>query len=122
MGIHGVLQNQGGSLVESMPIGPGTVVVQNTEPIAVSVDDTIVMMSLIQGKYYGLDRVGSRIWELLAHPRTVMDLCAALCREFEIDEESCRRDVQEFLTDLANEKLIRVVDEPTGKARASAAT
>ncbi|MCI0435344.1 MAG: lasso peptide biosynthesis PqqD family chaperone [Gemmatimonadetes bacterium] len=109
-------------MVEPVQIGPATVVVQNTEPVSVSVDDTIVMMSLVQGKYYGLDRVGSRIWELMEHPLTVAELCAALCREFDVDEESCVRDVQEFLTDLANENLIRVVDETTGKTRASSAT
>ncbi len=107
-------------MIESKAIGPHTVIVQNTEPIAVSVDESIVMMSLKQGKYYGLDRVGSRIWALLEHPRSVAELCAQLCREFEIDEASCRADVHEFLTELANEKLIRVVDEPHSEAGAPA--
>lgn len=93
-------------------IEEGTVVVQSREPVAVDMDDTVVMMSLERGKYYGLDKIGSRIWELLAEPRTVADLCATLEAEFEVDAATCSTDVREFLTELASEQLVRIIDAP----------
>lgn len=99
-----------------------TRLVQNREPVAVEVDRTIVMMSLDQGKYYGLEGAGGRIWKLLEEPRTVDDLCEALQREFDVEPDVCRRDVLEFLTELARERLILIVEETTGPVRAPAAS
>ena len=101
-------------------IGVGTRVVQNREPLAVEVDRSIVMMSLDQGKYYGLEGVGGRIWKLMEEPVTVAELCRVLQSEFEVDEEVCQREVVEFLTQLAAERLIHVVDETTDPVRAPA--
>jgi hypothetical protein len=89
----------------------GTVVARNDEPVAIDVDETIVMMSILQGKYYGLDEIGTRIWELIAEPRSIGAVCATLLQEFDVDEETCRRDVLDFVRELAGEKLVRVVDE-----------
>jgi len=94
--------------------------VQSREPVAVGMDETVVMMSLARGKYYGLDRIGTRIWELLAEPATESELCDRLVREFEVDAETCARDVHLFLTELAAEGLIRIADEPTGPVHPTA--
>jgi hypothetical protein len=101
-------------------IGPGTRVVQNREPLAVEVDRSIVMMSLDQGKYYGLEGVGGRIWKLIEEPATIAEVCRVLESEFEVDAETCRREVVEFLTQLASEQLIHVVDEAVDPVRAPA--
>lgn len=92
----------------STGIGPSTVVSRNEEPIAVEVDDAMVMMSIDQGMYFGLEGVGPRIWALLEQPRSVSDVCAALTQEFEIDTESCLRDVLGFLDELRQAQLIHV--------------
>lgn len=98
-------------------IEANTIVVQSKEPVAVDMDDTVVMMSLAQGKYYGLDRVGSRVWELLARPLSVAEICATLVAEFDVDPDVCDRDVREFLAQLAAERLIRIVNEPADPVR-----
>ncbi|MGH7503204.1 MAG: lasso peptide biosynthesis PqqD family chaperone [Longimicrobiales bacterium] len=95
---------------QAIRIEDGTVIVQSREPVAVDMEDTVVMMSLERGKYYGLDKVGSRIWELVSEPVSVRDLCATLEAEFEVDAVTCARDVREFLAELASEQLIRIVD------------
>jgi len=66
------------------------------------------MMSLTAGKYYGLNAVGARIWELLAHPMTVAQLCARICEEFEVDPQTCEAAVIKF----ANEILDNGIVEP----------
>jgi len=91
------------------PIGPETVVARNEEPVLVEVDRTVVMMSVDQGMYFGLEGAGPRIWALLEHPRTVRQLCDALIGEFEVDAEACRLETCNFLEELKRAQLIRVL-------------
>jgi hypothetical protein len=88
-------------------------VARSVEPVDAEVDGAVVMMSLRRGKYYGLDGVGSRIWQLLAAPIEVGALCTALEQEFDVDPDRCEADVIEFLEGLEREGLIEVRD---GKA------
>lgn len=89
-------------------VGLDSVIVRNSEPVTVEVDGTAVMMSLLQGKYYGLDAIGTRIWELVENPTTPRRLCDTLMQEFEVDRETCERDVLDFVTELVAEKLLEV--------------
>jgi hypothetical protein len=91
-------------------IGPNTVVSRSEEPVSAEVDGTVVMMSIDQGMYFGLEGVGSRIWALIEQPRSVRDLCGALTQEFDIDAESCHHEVVEFLEELLDAQLIRTHD------------
>ncbi|MBW1829607.1 MAG: PqqD family protein, partial [Deltaproteobacteria bacterium] len=61
-----------------------SVVVQVVDLVSSSLDEETVMMSVNSGKYYGLDEIGSRIWELIKQPRSVSDLCDILLGEFEV--------------------------------------
>jgi hypothetical protein len=98
-------------------IGLDTVVARNEEPVAVEVDRTIVMMSIDQGMYFGLQGTGSKIWSLLEQPRAVTDVCVALVNEFDIDPVDCQREVLGFLEELRTAQLIRVHDEAAGPVR-----
>jgi Coenzyme PQQ synthesis protein D (PqqD) len=102
-------------------IRPETVVVRSEEPVSVEVDRSVVMMSLAQGMYFGLEGVGPRIWALLAQPRSVKELSNQLAGEFDVDPETCLRDVCDFLEELREAQLIRIHDEKTDSARSPAA-
>jgi hypothetical protein len=83
----------------------------------VEVDRTVVMMSLAQGMYFGLEGAGPRIWALLEQPRTVAGLCQALSEEFEVDPETCYQDILPFLEELRGADLIRVHDADAAQVR-----
>ena len=70
------------------------------------IDDEVVMMSAETGEYYGLNPVASRIWDLLETPHSFEQLTELLMREFDIDEQTCRKDVGNFLNRLIEKKLI----------------
>jgi coenzyme PQQ synthesis protein D (PqqD) len=91
-------------------IGPETLVTRNDEPVAVEVDRTVVMMSVDQGMYFGLEGVGPRIWSLLEQPRSFRQLCDALTAEFEVVPDACRREVGAFLEELRRVHLVRFHD------------
>ena len=46
--------------------------------VAADLDGTKVMMSIENGKYYNLDKIGTQIWELLESPRTIGDIVTTL--------------------------------------------
>ena len=81
--------------------------------LAAAVGDELLMMSVAQGKYFNLNGVGARIWELLAEPTTLDGLVAALTAEYEVDGESARREVENFLAALRERELLA---PPTGIA------
>ena len=59
-----------------------------------------VMMNVTAGRYYGLNAVASRIWELLETPKTIAELCAQICEEFDVDAQTCEAAVLKFVQDL----------------------
>jgi hypothetical protein len=65
-----------------------------------------VMMSVSAGRYYGLNAVASRIWELLETPKTIAQLCAQICEEFEVDMQTCEAEVLKFVQDLIDNGIV----------------
>lgn len=99
------------------PIGLETIVARSEEPVAVEMDRTVVMMSVEQGMYFGLEGTGPRIWALLERPRSVKQLCDELMKEFDIDADACRIEVCNFLEELRRAQLVRVHDKAADTAR-----
>jgi hypothetical protein len=69
------------------------------------------MMSLENYRYFGLNAVGVRIWELLENPATVAGLSAKICEEFEVDPQTCETAVLHFAEDLARNGIVHA-DQP----------
>jgi hypothetical protein len=74
--------------------------------LAAAVGDELLMMSVALGKYFNLNPVGARIWELLETPHTVDGLVEALTAEYEVAPDIARREVDRFLQDLEERKLL----------------
>ena len=68
--------------------------------------DELVMLDIDQGKYFSLNPVSTRIWDLLEEPKTLEDIVAILMEEFEVTESECHSDVEEFLKELVKLKLV----------------
>lgn len=85
-----------------------SIIKRDPEMLASKMDDEYVMMSVENGEYYGLDQVGSRIWELLEDEIRVSTLIDQLTAEYEVSREQCEQDVFSFLQDLAEKRLIHI--------------
>jgi hypothetical protein len=84
------------------------IIVRSEGLLSAEVDGELMAMSVERGMCYGLNPVGTRIWALIAEPRSIDDLCAQLREEFDVGEEECRRDVIDLLEDLRAEGLAEV--------------
>src|SRR5262249_60852481 len=86
-------------------------VVRHTDGLlSAEIDDEIVALSIEHGTCYGLNRVGSRIWTLLARPVRIRDLVATLLTEYEVDPDICERQVLDLLEEFRAEGLIKIVE------------
>jgi hypothetical protein len=81
-------------------------VVRSNDVMASPVDNELVMMDLERGVYYGLDRIGADIWNRLAAPMAVADLCAQLMQTYEVDQATCEADVLAVLNEMAANGLL----------------
>ena len=71
------------------------------------IDEEVILMSFEADSYFGIDPVGSRIWELLSEkPASINELVVILVDEYEVDEETCRKQVQIFIYEMYTKKLI----------------
>lgn len=89
-------------------ISPASILSRIIEVIAAEMDGETVMISIDNGKYYGMDTIGSRIWELLEIPKSLAELVHILSEEYEVGQHECQSDILEFLDYLYREGLIKV--------------
>ncbi len=85
--------------------------IRNTTVIGTQIDDDLVMMDSDQGRYFGLNPVARKIWELLEQPLTQEALVEKLVAVYDITPEQCSQDIAPFILQLTENKLISVADE-----------
>jgi hypothetical protein len=91
----------------SMAITLDTALSRNGDILYTVVDaDEAVMLNVTAGKYYALNAVAARIWELLEQPMTVGQLCAQICEEFEVDKQTCATAVLKFADDFLENGIV----------------
>lgn len=68
-----------------------------------------LMLDVESGRYFALDAVGSRIWALLESSRSLPEICAALCLEYDVDPTRCEIEVADLMRKLDEAGLVDVV-------------
>lgn len=77
-------------------------------------DDTVfrelageaVLLQLEAGMYYGLDPVGTRLWQLMAERGKLREVFDAARDEFDVDAETLQHDLLALVAALAEKKLV----------------
>ncbi len=72
------------------------------------VGDEVAVLGLEQGIYYGLNPTGARIWELVRNPIKVSEIHRTIVEEYEVDEDTARKDLLDVLARLQDSALIEV--------------
>lgn len=97
-----------GKLKRDLRINLDTIINKNLEIDDTDLDGEKVMMNLDKGEYFMMNEVGSRIWEIISEPINVEEIINTLRNEYEVDEETCKDTVIEFLGRLDNADLISI--------------
>lgn len=71
-------------------------------------DGEAVILHLGTGKYYGLDKVGTRMWSLLTEYGEVEPAIKAMLANYEVEEGRLQEDLLALINRLAEQGLIIV--------------
>jgi len=86
-----------------------SIVIAASEQVSCPLGDESAILNLKNTVYYGLNPVGARVWSLLQRPKRISELRDALLEEYEVDADSCERDLLELLQKMRTEGLIEIV-------------
>jgi len=68
----------------------------------------LVLLNLKTGVYFGLDPVGSRIWQLIQEHQFLHKVLHAVVEEYEVTESRCQQDLLRFVAALRANGLVDV--------------
>lgn len=87
-------------------IQPDTLIVQASSGVSAMMGEHLIMLNIEHGSYFDMNPTARLIWESLATPCTIDDLCAIIQEEYEVPEHSCRESVEHFILELQKENMI----------------
>ena len=67
-----------------------------------------VLLNLKSEIYYGLDEIGTRMWQLLTTAASIEDAYTELLAEFDVDTALLRQNLAELLEQLADRGLLQI--------------
>jgi len=82
------------------------IIYKNSKTISGRIHDELVMMDIDKGKYFALNPVATRIWDLLEKPLTIDELCGILMEEYDVETEQCLKETEELLREMVKLGLV----------------
>jgi hypothetical protein len=73
------------------------------------VSGEMVLLDLANESYFGLNKVGTRIWQLLKEDKTLSEVFDVLGHEYEVGDEQLRSDVTQIIDQLLERGLLTEV-------------
>jgi hypothetical protein len=73
------------------------------------IGDELVLLDIQRGLCFGLNAVGSQVWQRIGEPVSVRDLCEGLCKTYDVSYELCEAQMIGLLNELLAEGLAKVV-------------
>ena len=75
------------------------------------VDGEAVILNLESGVYFGLDQVGTRIWQLIQEHGSLQKVFQTMCDEFDVRSDALERDLLGLMDELCAKGLVRTAPE-----------
>lgn len=90
------------------PISLEDTFVVSKDAVFRDLDGEAVILDLNAGTYFGLNEVGTRVWQLIAEKGTLKTVFDALCAEYDVAPETLERDLLALVSSLVEARLGRV--------------
>jgi hypothetical protein len=91
-----------------MSVDSSSIVVAAKDHPAATVGEETVILATDAGRYFGVNTVGARIWQLLQVPRSVADIRDAIVSEYEVDPLRCEADVITLVQEMLQVALVQI--------------
>lgn len=79
---------------------------QSPDVVFRDLDGEAVILDLESGTYFGLNEVGTRVWQLVGEGRGQPEIVAVLAAEYDADRATIERDVIRLVEELRDRRLI----------------
>lgn len=83
-------------------------IVVNKDVVSCDLGGETAMLDMKEGVYYGLNEIGTVIWELIQKPITLLEIIDKILEEYEVDEETCYADTVELIKEMEKNGLIEI--------------
>jgi hypothetical protein len=74
------------------------------------IDGEAVLLNLKSERYFGLDEVGTRMWQVLADSESVRAAYEALLGEYDVDPDQLQHDLENLIEQLREHGLLETTD------------
>jgi Coenzyme PQQ synthesis protein D (PqqD) len=85
-----------------------TIISRSPSVLTAEVDGEVVMMSIQQGQYFGLDDIGSDIWKRIEPPCSFAALIDGLALDYDADRATILADVHSLLLRMAEQDVVNL--------------
>ncbi|WP_373033782.1 PqqD family protein [Sulfurovum sp.] len=75
---------------------------------AQEVDGEMVLLDMESENYFGLDEVGTAIWQAMQEKETLQEVFEVLLEQYEVEAEVLERDLSDFVGKLLESSLVEV--------------
>lgn len=75
---------------------------------AQEVDGEMVLLDMESENYFGLDEVGTAIWQFMQEYGTLQEVFDAMLEQYDVDDEVLEKDLSDFVGKLIESGLIEV--------------
>jgi hypothetical protein len=69
-------------------------------------DGESVILDLASENYFGLDEIGTRLWQLLVDAQTIGGIYESFLAEYNVEPQQLQTDLQDFVNHLVEKKLL----------------
>ncbi len=83
-----------------------TLLRRSPDVLETTVSDEPVLLHSTRWQYLHFTGSGAAIWQALAEPVTFEALLSSLRRRFDVDEDTCRRETEQFLQKMLDEDFV----------------
>ena len=85
-----------------------TTLVHGEDVIFRNLEGEAVLVHLKAGIYFGLDEVGTRIWDWIGEHGQLGPVLDEIVANYEVEREQAEADLMRLMDDLVENKLVRV--------------
>ena len=91
---------------------PSTPILRTPHAVSRFVGGETIVLDFASNRFFTLDEVGGRIWELIAERGTFEGILEGVVAEFDVEPGLAKADLERLLSELATRGLVRIDPEP----------
>jgi hypothetical protein len=84
-------------------------IVVSKDVVSCDLGGETAMLDMNEGIYYGLNEMGTIIWEYIQKPITLQEIVDKILAEYDVDEETCYLDLIELLDQMTENGLVDIL-------------